>query len=147
MKHLDYSKICSNAFNLMGVEGRGATHNYEFSQIPCSGKIDFSTLLLTIPIWIQEPIHQRYKELLAKRTELQKKVEELQREFSNRSASSSEKAGSPPRSITPEQTVVWKLTALKDILVAEGNIYKSFLVLGKNTHVHPSINKQVYCKL
>ncbi|XP_055493299.1 myotubularin-related protein 2 [Leucoraja erinacea] len=54
----------------------------------------------------QEPIHQRYKELLAKRTELQKKVEELQREFSNRSASSSEKAGSPPRSITPEQTVV-----------------------------------------
>ncbi|XP_051882755.1 myotubularin-related protein 2 isoform X5 [Pristis pectinata] len=54
----------------------------------------------------QEPIHQRYKELLAKRTELQKKVEELQREVSNRSASSSEKAGSPSRSVTPEQTVV-----------------------------------------
>ncbi|XP_072899402.1 phosphatidylinositol-3,5-bisphosphate 3-phosphatase MTMR2 isoform X1 [Hemitrygon akajei] len=54
----------------------------------------------------QEPIHQRYKELLAKRTELQKKVEELQREVSNRSASSSEKAGSPSRSVTPEQTAV-----------------------------------------
>ncbi|XP_069746882.1 phosphatidylinositol-3,5-bisphosphate 3-phosphatase MTMR2 isoform X2 [Narcine bancroftii] len=53
----------------------------------------------------QEPIHQRYKELLAKRTELQKKVEELQREVSNRSVSSSEKAGSPSRSVTPEQTV------------------------------------------
>uniref|UniRef100_UPI00398EBF29 phosphatidylinositol-3,5-bisphosphate 3-phosphatase MTMR2 isoform X1 n=2 Tax=Pristiophorus japonicus TaxID=55135 RepID=UPI00398EBF29 len=54
----------------------------------------------------QEPIHQRYKELLAKRAELQKKVEELQREVSNRSASSSEKAGSPSRSVTPVQTVV-----------------------------------------
>ncbi|GCB64414.1 hypothetical protein scyTo_0009808 [Scyliorhinus torazame] len=54
----------------------------------------------------QEPIHQRYKELLGKRAELQKKVEELQREVSNRSASSSEKAGSPSRSVTPIQTVI-----------------------------------------
>ncbi|XP_078401927.1 phosphatidylinositol-3,5-bisphosphate 3-phosphatase MTMR2 isoform X1 [Cetorhinus maximus] len=54
----------------------------------------------------QEPIHQRYKELLAKRAELQKKVEELQREVSNRSASSSEKAGSPSRSVTPVQTII-----------------------------------------
>uniref|UniRef100_A0A4W3J848 Phosphatidylinositol-3,5-bisphosphate 3-phosphatase MTMR2 n=1 Tax=Callorhinchus milii TaxID=7868 RepID=A0A4W3J848_CALMI len=55
----------------------------------------------------QEPIHQRYKELLAKRAELQKKVEELQREVSSRSASSSsEKAGSPSRSVTPVQTAV-----------------------------------------
>ncbi|KAM4546089.1 phosphatidylinositol-3,5-bisphosphate 3-phosphatase MTMR2 isoform 1-T1 [Odontesthes bonariensis] len=54
----------------------------------------------------QEPIHQRYKELLAKRTELQKRVDELQREVTNRSASSSERAGSPTRSITPVQTFV-----------------------------------------
>uniref|UniRef100_A0A8C1UT34 Phosphatidylinositol-3,5-bisphosphate 3-phosphatase MTMR2 n=1 Tax=Cyprinus carpio TaxID=7962 RepID=A0A8C1UT34_CYPCA len=37
----------------------------------------------------QEPVHQRYKELLAKRAELQKRVEELQREAANRTASSS----------------------------------------------------------
>uniref|UniRef100_A0A6Q2Z0A7 phosphatidylinositol-3,5-bisphosphate 3-phosphatase n=1 Tax=Esox lucius TaxID=8010 RepID=A0A6Q2Z0A7_ESOLU len=53
----------------------------------------------------QEPVHQRYKELLAKRAELQKRVEELQREVTNRSASS-ERAGSPTRSITPVQTFV-----------------------------------------
>uniref|UniRef100_A0A8C1GYJ2 Phosphatidylinositol-3,5-bisphosphate 3-phosphatase MTMR2 n=1 Tax=Cyprinus carpio carpio TaxID=630221 RepID=A0A8C1GYJ2_CYPCA len=55
----------------------------------------------------QEPVHQRYKELLAKRAELQKRVEELQREAANRMASSSsERAGSPTRSITPVQTFV-----------------------------------------
>ncbi|NP_571446.1 phosphatidylinositol-3,5-bisphosphate 3-phosphatase MTMR2 [Danio rerio] len=55
----------------------------------------------------QEPVHQRYKELLAKRAELQKRVEELQREVSSRTASSSsERAGSPTRSITPVQTFV-----------------------------------------
>uniref|UniRef100_A0A3Q4N0Y3 Phosphatidylinositol-3,5-bisphosphate 3-phosphatase MTMR2 n=1 Tax=Neolamprologus brichardi TaxID=32507 RepID=A0A3Q4N0Y3_NEOBR len=55
----------------------------------------------------QEPIHQRYKELLAKRAELQKRVDELQREVANRSASSaSERPGSPTRSITPVQTFV-----------------------------------------
>uniref|UniRef100_A0A8D3B0S6 Phosphatidylinositol-3,5-bisphosphate 3-phosphatase MTMR2 n=1 Tax=Scophthalmus maximus TaxID=52904 RepID=A0A8D3B0S6_SCOMX len=55
----------------------------------------------------QEPLHQRYKELLAKRAELQKRVDELQREVTNRSASSSsERAGSPTRSITPVQTFV-----------------------------------------
>lgn len=55
----------------------------------------------------QEPIHQRYKELLAKRAELQKRVDELQRDVTNRSASSSsERAGSPTRSITPVQTFV-----------------------------------------
>uniref|UniRef100_A0A8C1MPW0 Phosphatidylinositol-3,5-bisphosphate 3-phosphatase MTMR2 n=1 Tax=Cyprinus carpio TaxID=7962 RepID=A0A8C1MPW0_CYPCA len=53
------------------------------------------------------PVHQRYKELLAKRAELQKRVEELQREAANRMASSSsERAGSPTRSITPVQTFV-----------------------------------------
>lgn len=57
----------------------------------------------------QEPVHQRYKDLLAKRAELQKRVDELQREVTNRSASSSsERAGSPTRSITPVQTFVWK---------------------------------------
>ncbi|XP_033834752.1 myotubularin-related protein 2 isoform X1 [Periophthalmus magnuspinnatus] len=54
----------------------------------------------------QEPVHQRYKELLAKRAELQRRVEELQREVTNRSGSSSERAGSPTRSITPVQTFV-----------------------------------------
>ncbi|XP_034406824.1 myotubularin-related protein 2 isoform X1 [Cyclopterus lumpus] len=55
----------------------------------------------------QEPVHQRHKELLAKRAELQKRVDELQREVTNRSASSlSEHAGSPTRSITPVQTFV-----------------------------------------
>lgn len=55
----------------------------------------------------QEPVHQRYKELLAKRAELQKRVDELQRDVTNRSASSSsERAGSPTRSITPVQTFV-----------------------------------------
>ncbi|KAF3823773.1 hypothetical protein GH733_007241, partial [Mirounga leonina] len=53
----------------------------------------------------QEPIHNRYKELLAKRAELQKKVEELQREISNRSTSSSERASSPAQCVTPVQTV------------------------------------------
>ncbi|XP_075957559.1 phosphatidylinositol-3,5-bisphosphate 3-phosphatase MTMR2 isoform X2 [Anarhichas minor] len=55
----------------------------------------------------QEPVHQRHKELLVKRAELQKRVDELQREVTNRSASSSsERAGSPTRSITPVQTFV-----------------------------------------
>ncbi|KAF7666574.1 hypothetical protein LDENG_00101120 [Lucifuga dentata] len=55
----------------------------------------------------QEPVHQRYKELLAKRAELRKRVEELQREVTNRSvSSSSERAGSPTHSITPVQTFV-----------------------------------------
>lgn len=59
---------------------------------------------------LQEPVHQRYKDLLAKRAELQKRVDELQREVTNRSASSSsERAGSPTRSVTPVQTFVWKL--------------------------------------
>ncbi|XP_056300661.1 myotubularin-related protein 2 isoform X1 [Pseudoliparis swirei] len=55
----------------------------------------------------QDPVQQRHKELLAKRAELQKRVDELQREVTNRSASSSsERAGSPTRSITPVQTFV-----------------------------------------
>ncbi|CAL9685707.1 unnamed protein product [Knipowitschia caucasica] len=56
----------------------------------------------------QEPVHQRYKELLAKRAELQRRVEELQREVarSRSASSSSEQAGSPTRSITPVQTFV-----------------------------------------
>ncbi|XP_066515700.1 myotubularin-related protein 2 isoform X2 [Hoplias malabaricus] len=54
----------------------------------------------------QEPVHRRYKELLAKRAELQKRVEELQREVANRVSASSERAGSPTRSITPVQTFV-----------------------------------------
>lgn len=55
----------------------------------------------------QEPIYTRYKELLAKRIELQKRVDELQRELTNRSASSSpDKSGSAAQSLTTAQTVV-----------------------------------------
>ncbi|XP_046694621.1 myotubularin-related protein 2 isoform X4 [Silurus meridionalis] len=43
----------------------------------------------------QEPLHQRYKELLAKKAELQKRMEELQREVVNRASASPERAGSP----------------------------------------------------
>ncbi|KAG9337532.1 hypothetical protein JZ751_028549, partial [Albula glossodonta] len=42
-----------------------------------------------------EPLHQRHRELLAKRAELQRRVEELQREVTSRSATSPEKPGSP----------------------------------------------------
>lgn len=67
-------------------------------------------MIFLFPFHLQEPVHQRYKDLLAKRAELQKRVDELQREVTNRSASSSsERAGSPTRSITPVQTFVWKL--------------------------------------
>ncbi|KAE8627705.1 hypothetical protein XENTR_v10007111 [Xenopus tropicalis] len=50
-------------------------------------------------------INSRYKVLLAKRAELQKRLEELQREISNRSTSSSDR-GSSPQPITSVQTVV-----------------------------------------
>ncbi|KAI5089682.1 myotubularin-related protein 2 [Silurus meridionalis] len=43
----------------------------------------------------QEPLHQRYKELLAKKAELQKRMEELQREVVIRASASPERAGSP----------------------------------------------------
>ncbi|XP_023648320.2 phosphatidylinositol-3,5-bisphosphate 3-phosphatase MTMR2 isoform X1 [Paramormyrops kingsleyae] len=53
----------------------------------------------------QEPLHQHYRELLAKRAELQRKVEELQREVAGRAAvAPPEKAGSPAGS--PVQTCV-----------------------------------------
>ncbi|XP_024121938.1 myotubularin-related protein 2 [Oryzias melastigma] len=56
---------------------------------------------------LQESVHQRYKELLAKRAELQKRVDELKRETANHSASSSsERPSSPTRSVTPVQTFV-----------------------------------------
>lgn len=62
---------------------------------------------VVVVVAAQEPVHQRHKELLAKRAELQKRVDELQREVTNRSASSSsERTGSPTRSITPVQTFV-----------------------------------------
>ncbi|XP_023396160.1 myotubularin-related protein 1 isoform X3 [Loxodonta africana] len=55
----------------------------------------------------QMPIHQNLKELLAIRTELQKKVEELQREVATRSiSSSSERGSSPSHSATPVHTSV-----------------------------------------
>lgn len=63
--------------------------------------------VVVVVVAAQEPVHQRHKELLAKRAELQKRVDELQREVTNRSASSSsERTGSPTRSITPVQTFV-----------------------------------------
>ncbi|XP_077163829.1 phosphatidylinositol-3-phosphate phosphatase MTMR1 isoform X2 [Paroedura picta] len=53
----------------------------------------------------QMPIHQNMKELLAIRTELQKRVEELQREAATRSISSSSDRGSSPVA-TPVHTSV-----------------------------------------
>ncbi|NXC16325.1 MTMR1 protein, partial [Corythaeola cristata] len=55
----------------------------------------------------QVPIHQNLKELLAIRTELQKKVEDLQREAATRSiSSSSDRGSSPSHSATPVHTSV-----------------------------------------
>ncbi|XP_059507328.1 myotubularin-related protein 1b isoform X8 [Stegostoma tigrinum] len=54
----------------------------------------------------QLPIHQTYKELLGVRAELQKKVEELQREVSNMAVSSSSERASPTHSVSPVQTTV-----------------------------------------
>ncbi|XP_058147398.1 phosphatidylinositol-3-phosphate phosphatase MTMR1 isoform X4 [Dasypus novemcinctus] len=48
----------------------------------------------------QMPIHQNLKELLAVRTELQKRVEDLQREMATRSISSSSERGSSPSHVT-----------------------------------------------
>ncbi|XP_048369899.1 myotubularin-related protein 1 isoform X5 [Sphaerodactylus townsendi] len=53
----------------------------------------------------QMPVHQNLKELLAIRTELQKRVEELQREAATRSISSSSDRGSSPVA-TPVHTSV-----------------------------------------
>ncbi|XP_023782670.1 myotubularin-related protein 1-like isoform X1 [Cyanistes caeruleus] len=53
------------------------------------------------------PIHQNLKELLAIRTELQKRVEDLQREAATRSiSSSSDRGSSPSHSTTPVHTSV-----------------------------------------
>uniref|UniRef100_A0A674KJK8 phosphatidylinositol-3,5-bisphosphate 3-phosphatase n=1 Tax=Terrapene triunguis TaxID=2587831 RepID=A0A674KJK8_9SAUR len=55
----------------------------------------------------QMPIHQNLKELLAIRAELQKKVEDLQREAATRSiSSSSDRGSSPSHSATPVRTSV-----------------------------------------
>ncbi|KAJ1197968.1 hypothetical protein NDU88_001812 [Pleurodeles waltl] len=55
----------------------------------------------------QMPIHQNLKDLLFIRTELQKKVEELQRETTTRSiSSSSDRGSSPSHSATPVHTSV-----------------------------------------
>nr|XP_020830711.1 myotubularin-related protein 1 isoform X8 [Phascolarctos cinereus] len=55
----------------------------------------------------QMPIHQNLKELLAIRSELQKRVEDLQREAATRSISSSSDRGpSPSHSVTPVHTSV-----------------------------------------
>ena len=44
---------------------------------------------------LQTPIHQNLKELLAVRAELQKRVEDLQREVAARASASSERGSSP----------------------------------------------------
>ncbi|XP_075394856.1 phosphatidylinositol-3-phosphate phosphatase MTMR1 isoform X1 [Tenrec ecaudatus] len=55
----------------------------------------------------QMPIHQNLKELLAVRTELQKRVEDLQREVAARSiSSSSERGSSPSHAASPLHTSV-----------------------------------------
>ncbi|XP_066105020.1 myotubularin-related protein 1 isoform X6 [Saccopteryx bilineata] len=52
------------------------------------------------------PIHQNFKELLAVRVELQKRVEDLQREVGSRVSSPSERGSSPSHSVTPVHTSV-----------------------------------------
>lgn len=54
----------------------------------------------------QMPIHQNLKELLAIKAELQKRVEDLQREVATRASSSSERGSSPSHSVTPVHTSV-----------------------------------------
>ncbi|ERE65321.1 myotubularin-related protein 2 [Cricetulus griseus] len=55
----------------------------------------------------QMPIHQNLKELLAVKVELQKRVEDLQREVATRTiSSSSERGSSPTHSVTPVHTSV-----------------------------------------
>ncbi|KAJ8367980.1 hypothetical protein SKAU_G00080080 [Synaphobranchus kaupii] len=54
----------------------------------------------------QEPVHQRYKELLAKRAELRRRVEDLQREVSSRSGSAPERPKSPACSAPPLHSCV-----------------------------------------
>uniref|UniRef100_A0ABI7VS09 phosphatidylinositol-3,5-bisphosphate 3-phosphatase n=1 Tax=Felis catus TaxID=9685 RepID=A0ABI7VS09_FELCA len=54
----------------------------------------------------QMPIHQNLKELLAVKAELQKRVEDLQREVATRASSSSERGSSPSHSVTPVHTSV-----------------------------------------
>lgn len=53
----------------------------------------------------QVPIHQNLRELLAVRAELQKRVEELQREAAARASSSPERS-SPSQPVTPVHTSV-----------------------------------------
>lgn len=57
-------------------------------------------------VYPQMPIHQTLKELLAVRAELQKRVEDLQREVATRASSSSERGSSPSHSVTPVHTSV-----------------------------------------
>ncbi|XP_023380893.1 myotubularin-related protein 1 [Pteropus vampyrus] len=54
----------------------------------------------------QMPIHQNLKELLAVRAELQKRVEDLQREVATRASSPTERGASPSHSVTPVHTSV-----------------------------------------
>nr|XP_058907081.1 myotubularin-related protein 1 isoform X4 [Kogia breviceps] len=54
----------------------------------------------------QTPIHQNLKELLAVRAELQKRVEDLQREVAARASASPERGSSPSHSVTPVHTSV-----------------------------------------
>lgn len=109
----------------------------------CAVYVWFESLSLMKNLF-QEPVHQRYKELLAKRSELQKKVEELQREAANRTASSSsERAGSPTRSITPVQTFVQALRNVDAhthrVSMSHGSLVTcsdAQLMLNSHTNIH-----------
>jgi hypothetical protein len=60
-----------------------------------------------VSVHFQMPIHQNLKELLAIKAELQKRVEDLQREMATRTiSSSSERGSSPTHSATPVHTSV-----------------------------------------
>uniref|UniRef100_A0A670ZX93 phosphatidylinositol-3,5-bisphosphate 3-phosphatase n=1 Tax=Pseudonaja textilis TaxID=8673 RepID=A0A670ZX93_PSETE len=70
-----------------------------------SGSWPFSKPTQSCVPFQQMPIHQNLKELLALRTELQKRVEELHREAAKRSISSSSERGTSP-AVSPVHTSV-----------------------------------------
>uniref|UniRef100_A0A8C6QY60 Myotubularin phosphatase domain-containing protein n=1 Tax=Nannospalax galili TaxID=1026970 RepID=A0A8C6QY60_NANGA len=89
----------------------GSYSNYVFSSVASMRHLELWVgYYIRWNPWMkpQEPIHSRHKELLAKRAELQKKAEELQREISDQWTSSLKRASSTAQYVTPDQTIVLK---------------------------------------
>lgn len=52
-------------------------------------------------VYLQEPLHLRNRELLVLKSQLQRRVEELQREADNKSTNSRGHVHTPPRLVSP----------------------------------------------